>query len=146
MELRVAPARGLRREEAEKRRSWLPAAALAVVLVPSALGAPPPQRPSGTLAPEPLPEPDPTRLALAPRDLLADALRIEVGPGFEHRAAAPPPVSSPPPEPPSLLGGELVLAAAVPEPPAAWLALLSLASAAVASRGMRRCPRRRRHR
>jgi hypothetical protein len=139
----------MRRREAGKRRTLLPAVALALALVPSALGAPPQAEAPATPAPQALPDPDPTRLALAPPDLLADALRV----GFERRFAAleasPAPVSSPPPEAPetaTLLGPELAVAASVPEPPSVWLGLLSLASAAVASRGTPRCPRRRRHR
>jgi hypothetical protein len=140
MELRVAPARGLRTREAEKRRSWLAAAALALALVPSALGSPP--RPPAARVPEALPEPDPTRLALAPSDLVAEALAVGFDPVFEDAGPAPA-VSSPPPEPPPLLGPELALAASVHEPSALWLAALSVASLAFASRGMRRSPRSR---
>jgi hypothetical protein len=136
----------MRRREAGKRRSLLPAAALALALVPSALGTPPqPDAPSAR-APRALPDRDPTHLALAPQDLVADALRVEFAPRFDDLEAAPAPVSSPPPELPALLAPELALAASVPEPPPVWLGLLSLASAAVASRGTRRCLRRRRHR
>lgn len=145
MELGVAPAPGLRGREAGKRRSLLPLGALALALVPSALGAPPAVRPPSTRAPEALPDPDPTRLALAPPDLLGAALRVGFGPRFEDLEAAPAPVSSAPPETPALLAPELA-AASVPEPPPVWLGLLSLASAALASRGTRRCLRWRRHR
>jgi hypothetical protein len=140
MELRVAPARGLRTREAEKRRSWLAAAVLALALVPSALGSPPAP---AARAPEALPEPDPTRLALTPPDLLGEALRIGLGPRLEDRPDALAPVSSAPPEAPPLLGPELALAASVHEPSALWLAALSVASLALASRGMRRSPRSR---
>jgi len=146
MELGVAPAPGMRRREAGKRRSLLPAAALALALVPSALGTPPDAEPRSTDAPGALPDPDPNRLALAPPDLLGAALRVELGPRLEDLEAAPAPVSSPPPEAPALLAPDLSLAASVPEPSPVWLGVLSLASAAVASRGTRRCLRRRRHR
>lgn len=150
MELRVAPARGMRTREAEKRRSWIAAAALTLALVPSALGSPP--LPPDARAPLPLPDPDPTRIALAPPDLLGEALRVGFGPGLEDGGpmpafdGAPAPVGSPPPELPPLLGPELALAASVPEPSLLWLGALSLASAALASRGRRRCPRSHRRR
>jgi hypothetical protein len=138
MELRIAPARGLRTREAETRRGWLAAAALAVALVPSALGAPPPAaRARGAL-----PEPDPTRLALVPPDLLGDALGVGFAPVFDDAGAAPP-VASPPPAPRPLFGPDLALAASVHEPSALGLAALSVASLAFASRGMRRSPRSR---
>ena len=144
MELGVAPARGMRRREAGKRRSLLPAVALVAALVPSALGAPPQAVAPSTHAPQPVPDPDPTRLALAPPDLVRDALRVGFAPRLEDLAPATPPVSSPPPDAPALLGPELAAAASVPEPPSVWLlGLLSLASAAVASRGTRRCLRSR---
>lgn len=142
MELRVAPARGLRKREARKRRSLLPAAALALALVPTALGMPPHAEGPSTRAPETLPDTDPTRLALVPRDWVEDALGVEVGPRFEE----PEPAPSPPPEAPELLGPDLAAASSVPEPPSIWFGLLSLASAAVASGGRRRCPRPHLHR
>ena len=146
MELRVVPARGLRTREARKRRSLLPVAALALALVPTALGMPPHAEGPSTRAPEALPDPDPTRLALAPREWVAEALRVEFEPRFEDLEVAPAPVSSPPPEAPPLVGPDLAAASSVPEPPSIWLGLLSLASAAVASGGRRRCPRPHRHR
>jgi len=146
MELRVVPARELRTRDAGKRRSLLPVAALALALVPTALGLPPhPEGPS-TRAPETLPDPDPTRLALAPRELVAEALRVELEPRFEDLEVAPAPVSSPPPEAPPVLGPNPAAASGVAEPPSIWLSLLSLASAAVASGGRRRSPRPHRHR
>jgi len=129
--------------EARKRRRWLPAAGLALALVPSALFDLPPPVLATQLEPE---APDPADLVITPPDLIAAALRVEVGPRFEEREAAPAPRARLPVAPSMPLAAELTVVRRIPEPSSSWLALFSFASAAIASRGMRRCPRRHRHR
>jgi hypothetical protein len=109
----------------------------ALALLPAQLATPPERN----RAPDP-PALEAGELALEAPDLLGSALGLPLGPGLEDTAPAA--VSSAPPEggDPLAASPALVAASTVPEP--GWLALLSLASAAAASRGRRRClpPRR----
>ena len=125
-------------EEATTRQRWLLAVGLSLALVPSRLVdlSPGLTRTAGA----PALEADPMQLVLAAPDLLAPALRLEAGPSFEPRAPRLEPAPRAPRLEPSL-PAPLVAVRSVAEPPA-WLLLgLSLASAASASRGMRRSPR-----
>jgi hypothetical protein len=127
-------------EEATTRQRWLLAAGLALALVPSRLAdLSPAFGPREARAPAAV-EADPTRLALAAPDLVGSALRLEVGPRFEHREAPPEPSPGAPVVEP-WTPAPLVAARAVAEPRVWWLLALSLASAASASRGTRRFPR-----
>jgi hypothetical protein len=83
-------------------------------------------------------------LALAAPDLLGPALGLPLGPRLEDTApaaAASPPPDASTPDPLAVPAASFPAPTAVPEP--AWLGLLSLASAAAASRGRRRSPPRR---
>jgi hypothetical protein len=123
-----------------RTKEWHAAlACAALALLPARLAAPP----ALARAVEP-PAFEATALALVTPDLLSPALGLPLGPRLEDTAPAP--VASAPPaaEDPLAAPAAFVAATAVPEP--AWLALLSLASAAAASRGRRRCPPRHPHR
>jgi len=127
-------------EEARKRQHWLLAAGLALALLPTRLVDVHPRLVARAEPPAPraaAPELEP--LALTSPDLMAAALRVEVGPSFSPH---------PPPEPPAprALAPEAglrapKLAKRVAEPPLELLFGISLASAAGASRGRRRSPR-----
>src|SRR5262245_42551413 len=129
-------------ERTTRRRAWL-AAGLALGLVPTRLvdlGRAHPPEPRAAA-----PEADPATLALAPPDLLGPALRLPFDAGFESRAAPSEPSLLPAPSL-DLEATPAFAAAHVPEPALRLLVALSLASAAGASRGTRRCPRWRRAR
>ena len=133
-------------EEATTRQRWLLALGLTLALVPSRLVDLSPGLPRAQeLTATPAEETDPARLALAAPDLLGAALRLEVGPSFEHPPAPPEPILRAPVAAPWRAAPKLA-AHTVAEPPGWWLGALSLASAAGASRGTRRFPRwHRRH-
>jgi hypothetical protein len=120
-----------------RTKGWPAAVACAVLVLLPARLAVPPARPR---APEP-PAFEADGLALAPPDLLGHVLGLPLGPRLEETAPANV-ASAPPAEAdPLAAAAAFVAATSVPEP--GWLALLSLASAAAASRGRRRClPRR----
>ncbi len=126
-------------DEATTRQRWLLAAGLVLALVPSRLADLSPGLPRAARAAAPAPAVDPMQLALVEPDLVGSALRLEVGPSFEHREALPEPSLRAPLLEPSL--PVPLVAAHVAEPHAGLLLGLSLASVASASRGRRRFPR-----
>ena len=109
-------------------------AALALLPAPLAVPPQPPRAPERAVL-------EKGELALATPDLLGPALGLALGPRLEDTAPADVAAAPPLEARPQGAGAAFVPATPVPEP--GWLALLSLASAAAASRGRRRClPRR----